>query len=190
MKKSESKYFHTARLMDEALFVLLEKRDFELITVKDICVKAGVNRSTFYLHYENTYDLLKECIERLNQAFSEKFKETKLNVSSPDLNELVLINEAYLAPYLEFVEENKNVFRCVHDHPDLFDSANAYRAMFETVFDPILKRFGFSGEDNVYIMEYYGHGLSALVMKWVAGGCKEEKEKIMELIIQCVRPQL
>ena len=30
------------------------------ITVKEICEKAGVNRSTFYLHYENTTDLLQE----------------------------------------------------------------------------------------------------------------------------------
>lgn len=39
--------------MDEAFISLLEHKDFEYITVKDICSAAGVNRSTFYLHYEN-----------------------------------------------------------------------------------------------------------------------------------------
>lgn len=33
--------------MDEALILLLEDKDFEYITVKEICRKAGVNRSTF-----------------------------------------------------------------------------------------------------------------------------------------------
>ena len=47
MNKSESKYFNTAIRMDEALIALLEKKDFEYITVKEICDKAGVNRSTF-----------------------------------------------------------------------------------------------------------------------------------------------
>ena len=60
MNKNESKYFNTAIKMDEALISLLEKKEFEYITIKEICIEAGVNRSTFYLHYENTSDLLKE----------------------------------------------------------------------------------------------------------------------------------
>ena len=62
MNKNESKYFNTARLMDEAFLQLLAKKDYEYITVKEICLKAGVNRSTFYLHYENMDDLLKESV--------------------------------------------------------------------------------------------------------------------------------
>ena len=53
MNKNESKYFNTAVRMDKALIELLEKKDFEYITIKEICQAAGVNRSTFYLHYEN-----------------------------------------------------------------------------------------------------------------------------------------
>lgn len=43
MNKSESKYFNTAVRMDEALLSLLEVKNFEYITVKEICDKAGVN---------------------------------------------------------------------------------------------------------------------------------------------------
>ena len=42
MNKSESKYFNTALLMNEALLLLLEKKDYEFITVTEICKKAGV----------------------------------------------------------------------------------------------------------------------------------------------------
>ncbi len=38
--------------MDKAFLDLLQRKDFSFITVKEICEKAGVNRSTFYLHYE------------------------------------------------------------------------------------------------------------------------------------------
>ena len=62
MNKSESKYFNTASKMDEAFLDLLSKKDFAYITVKEICDKAGVNRSTFYLHYETVADLLSESI--------------------------------------------------------------------------------------------------------------------------------
>ena len=65
MNKSESKYYNTACLMDRALLELLDKKQFEYITVKEICERAGVNRSTFYLHYESTADLLEEAMEFL-----------------------------------------------------------------------------------------------------------------------------
>ena len=58
MNKHESKYFNTALLFDEALIELLNQKDIEYITVKEICKKAGVNRTTFYLHYETIDDLL------------------------------------------------------------------------------------------------------------------------------------
>ena len=51
LNKSESKYYNTACLMNEALILLLEKKEYSFITIKEICEKAGVNRSTFYLHY-------------------------------------------------------------------------------------------------------------------------------------------
>ena len=56
MNKSESKYFNTAVKMDTALMSLLKKKPFEYITVRELCETAGVNRSTFYLHYENMGD--------------------------------------------------------------------------------------------------------------------------------------
>ncbi len=68
MNKSESKYFHTALRMNEALISLLEKKDLEFITVKEICETAGVNRSTFYLHYETISDLMNETVEMVISA--------------------------------------------------------------------------------------------------------------------------
>ena len=65
MNKSESKYFNTALRMDEALLALLEQKDLEYITVKELCRQAGVNRSTFYLHYETIGDLMNEALDRL-----------------------------------------------------------------------------------------------------------------------------
>jgi len=67
MNKSESKYFNTALKMDEALVDILREKGLEYVTVKEICEKAGVNRSTFYLHYETIDDLLTECVENTNK---------------------------------------------------------------------------------------------------------------------------
>lgn len=74
MNRSESKYFNTAVRMDEALIELLETQEFSYISVKSICEKAGVNRSTFYLHYENTSDLLAETLQYILDSFTSCFQ--------------------------------------------------------------------------------------------------------------------
>ena len=73
MNKSESKYFNTAVKMDKAFLDLLEHKDFEYITVKEICKTANVNRSTFYLHYETIGDLLAESVRYMNAQVSGIF---------------------------------------------------------------------------------------------------------------------
>ena len=92
MNKQESRYVKTATLMDEALLLLLEQKDFDRITVKELCQKAGVNRTTFYLHYENMNDLLEETVDLIN----ERFKEALAAIPSGDPRIEILTSEKYL----------------------------------------------------------------------------------------------
>ena len=110
MNKSESKYFNTAVRFNKALLSLLEKKAFEYISISEICEKAGVNRSTFYLHYENTSDLLRETIayvlDNFSSYFSVDIKSVSTKFSNCDLQDLKFVNEKYLYPYLLFIKEN------------------------------------------------------------------------------------
>ena len=47
MNKAESKYYNTALLMNQALIELLNKKEYEFITIKEICAKAGCK--SFYI---------------------------------------------------------------------------------------------------------------------------------------------
>lgn len=67
MNKNESKYFNTDKKMGDAFLSLLEEKDFEYITVKDVCALANINRSTFYLHYEHLIDLVEELLKLLKR---------------------------------------------------------------------------------------------------------------------------
>ena len=115
MNKSESKYFNTARIIDQALIELLAIKEMEYITVKEICEKAGVNRSTFYLHYETIGDLLAETIEFVESQYSVAFKDVSFNpiedINMAPLKDLVFINKTYLMPYLQFVYDNRTLYK-------------------------------------------------------------------------------
>ena len=171
MNKAESKYYNTAVRMDEALFTLLEKKDFEYITVKEICEKAGVNRSTFYLHYETVGDLLDECVEYTNRKCFEKFGGKQENVSenirNGNLNDLIFITPEYLKPYLEFVKENKRLFKVALLRPSTLRAEKTFADLFRDVFSPVLDCFHYSNESKPYVISFYVSGLIAIVSEWM-----------------------
>ena len=146
LSRSESKYFATAARMDEAFLALLEKKNFAYITVKEICAAAGVNRSTFYLHYETLSDLLAESTEHMTRQFqaymahdSEAFI-AKLRTCPQE--ELYLVTPEYLTPYLRYIREHRRLFRTAMENAQLLGLSAAYDRMFRHVLTPILDRCG------------------------------------------------
>jgi len=190
VNKSESKYFNTAKKMDKALISLLEEKSFEYITISEICKRAGVNRSTFYLHYENTVDLLDETARFLLEDFktyfkvdlskiTDKFKEEKLD-------ELIFISDEYLHPYLLYVKENKMVFLTALLHSDSFGFSETFQKLYEYVFNPVLERFNYPIADRKYAMMFYLNGITAIVTEWLKDGCEKTIEEVSEIIYGCI----
>ena len=185
MNKNESKYFNTAKKMNDALITLLETKDYEYITIKEICHVAKVNRSTFYLHYSNMNDLLEETINSLNLSFSSHFKTNENEntiISKDNLNDLLLINDDNLIPYLSFIKENKNIYKVLNMHPQLFNANKPYDLIFRKLFVPIMNRFGLDEKWHKYLMDYYISGITAIVLDWVYDDCKIPVQEISNFI--------
>lgn len=62
----------TQKALWEALLALMDEHDFESITVKDICDRAMVHRTTFYKHYQDKYDLLLRGMQRMHDSLAEE----------------------------------------------------------------------------------------------------------------------
>ena len=185
MNKNESKYFNTAKKMNDALIALLETKEYEYITIKEICHIANVNRSTFYLHYSNMNDLLEETINSLNLSFNSHFK-SKGNentiILKDNLEDLLLINDDNLIPYLNFIKENKNIYKVLKNHPQLFNANKTYEQMFRKLFVPIMNRFGLDEKWHKYLMDFYISGLTSLVLDWVYDDCKIPVQEVSDFI--------
>lgn len=192
MTKSESKYFNTALKMDEAFLSLLEKKDFEYITIKEVCEYAGVNRSTFYLHYETTRDLLMESLEYMNSRFLTYFQTdaatTIEKIRSGSLEEIVFITPKYLNPYFEFIKDNKKLFAAALARPETFHTNTSFRKMFVHLFNPIMERFCVPEEERSYLLAFYIRGITGIVTEWLRKDCLESVEVISGLIMKCVLP--
>ena len=190
MNKSESKYFNTAIKFNKALLFLLEKKSFEYITISEICETAGVNRSTFYLHYENTCDLLQETTRYVLDNFMSYFSVDTKNITSKfeicNLKELNFITEEYLHPYFSYIKENKSIFSAVLSQPIVFDFNSIFQRLFTNIFNPILDRFNYPDDERRYVMMFYLNGLTALVKEWLKDDCKKSIEEMSEIIQHCI----
>ena len=190
MNKNESKYFNTAIRMDEALITLLEKKDFEYITVKEICDTAGVNRSTFYLHYENTADLLKETTRYIIDKHFAYYKIDKERISlrfeTKTREELLFITEEYLTPYLTFIKGNQRLFKVSIKQFHSMNMDEVYGRMFEYIFSPILARFAVPEAERSYVMKFYLNGIFAIIMEWLGKNCADDMKAVTRVIINCV----
>lgn len=191
MNKSESKYFNTALRMDEALLALLEEKDLEYITVKEICHRAGVNRSTFYLHYETIADLVNETLEMINQRFLSYFpqqeEEVLGNLGTREREELILVTGEYLLPYLRFIRDNKKVYRAAFRNPGSMQAYARYGELKQRILGPILERFAIPAAHRPYYMAYYVEGIIAIIKEWLRQDCGDEVETIAHIIQSCVR---
>lgn len=190
MNKNESKYFNTAIRMDEALITLLEKKDFEYISIKEICDTAGVNRSTFYLHYENTSDLLKETTRYIidkHLAYYEIDKQRiSLNFETCKREELLFITDKYLVPYLTFIKDNQRIFKVAIKQFNSLNMDEVYERMFENIFNPVLERFHVATKERAYVMKFYLTGVFGVVMEWISHGCSDDIDLIIKIITDCV----
>lgn len=62
-KKENQRIALTKRLVQEALLLLLQRKSIYQISIRELCEKAGINRSTFYNHYGSQYDVLAEMAQ-------------------------------------------------------------------------------------------------------------------------------
>lgn len=142
--------------MDKAFLELLEKKDFAYITVKEICRIAGVNRSTFYLHYETIAYLLEESSQYIIKQFTDFMPQDTIDflekLPTRPLDELYLITPEYLTPYLNYIKEHKRIFRTTVEQASALQMTDAYNALNRRIFVPILERFSVPSDDHGYII--------------------------------------
>ena len=190
MNRSESKYFSTAARMDEAFLELLEKKDLAYITVKEICARAGVNRSTFYLHYETVADLLEESAQYIIRQFTDSMPHDTIDflekLPTRPLDELYLVTPEYLAPYLNYIREHRRVFRVSLEQASALRMESAYAELNRHILTPILERFNVPPENRQFMMSFYINGLIAIISEWLKNDCREPVEHIISVMQTCI----
>ena len=149
------------------LNLVISRSDISTISVSDICKKAGVNRTTFYSHYEGIDDLVASIyewmVEEFLHVFEEEAKEAKHSYDFNKLFRNIKENQIFYKIY----------FKLGFDFKELFLKNGAADVAGEFYKDT-------SHVD--YHIEFFGAGISAIIQKWLNSGCKEEPEVIGRIL--------
>ena len=97
--KLDPRVKRTRQLIQSAFKDLLHEADFQNITVQDIATRAGVNRATFYAHFEDKYALLNYTVrEMLNALLEQKLSDIH-TFSVANLQALIEVVSEFMAQF-------------------------------------------------------------------------------------------
>jgi len=93
----------------DALVALIAKKSLDSVTVGDIARRARVNRTTFYRHYRDKYELLESILTKAIEELDESMGSPESARSRFKLNE---VPEPWIR-FFECIETNANLYRAI-----------------------------------------------------------------------------
>lgn len=155
----------TKRILKETLIEELKENPLSQVTIKELCEKADLNRSTFYAHYEDVYELFNEI---------EDDFLTHIVFFTPSMNQqekLFRITKCAL-----YVQKNKDTFFALIENGHLL-----------TKFMNLARRHNDqnNGSDqNMNLLTAYTvTGTIALLHEWLENPAPHSPEEIAKLIL-------
>lgn len=174
--KNNKVFQENEQAIREAFLTLLERETDRVISVKDICEMSGINRSTFYRHYLDVYDLM-EKTER--SIFGEWFLELS---KTGEVENRFHSRDTILILLRQVVKNRIFYGYYIKNHPDALKES-AFLTIWEEFFIPYFKKWGVENKkDMEYYFTYYQGGLKSVVLKWIEEGCVETPEHVVDII--------
>ncbi|MDE7018601.1 MAG: TetR/AcrR family transcriptional regulator [Lachnospiraceae bacterium] len=178
-RAGNSRHQETEQRMQEALLALLEQRTLKEITVRELCEIAGVNKATFYRHYQDIYDLALKT-ERSIHAGLIRLLDTKKKrtlaqpVAEQELEDMIRYIGEYAIFYREYLKTGHDIFL-----------DERFLGLWE---EHIKKQFQAIGVQSERRMQYYCRffqaGIRTIVCNWLETGQQETPEELAKILWQ------
>ena len=102
---------NTKRRLREGLLSLMEKKPINEISVKELTELVDVNRGTFYFHYQDIYDLLRDMEQDFFENFDRTLSENKPALDEDGFPKLDAEGTPYLHAVFSFIDQNRDFCR-------------------------------------------------------------------------------
>jgi AcrR family transcriptional regulator len=160
--KQDRRVRRTQKLLKDSLISLMQEKEFKNISVKDITERADLNRGTFYLHYTDIYQLLKEIEDEILSDFQSMINDYHL-----DGNEHSLLK--IFTPIVHYVVDNRPVCKIMFENNASSDFMHRFHQLiYDNAYQPVQMIFSFNKREYYDIFfEYATYGIIGLIKKWL-----------------------
>lgn len=131
MSQNDLRVRRTRKFLRDAFMELLEEKGFEKVTVQDIASRAMVNRSTFYRHYQDKYDL---ALRLVDEMLAELIDENPPPPSSPEAVSFDRPLPSWVKLFT-YVRENAVLYRLILAE----GGVSAFREHFHTLTNDLIR---------------------------------------------------
>lgn len=161
----------TKKELSNSLKKLMNIKPLCKITVKDVVTDCGVNRQTFYYHFQDIYDLLDWIYKTESMDTISEYKTYET------------WQHGFLRVFYYVMDNKAFCMNTLHslgrDHLDSF----LYSATFDLlmgVVDEVSEGMNVLAEDKKFVADFYTYAFVSLVIMWMKNGMKESPERIIE----------
>lgn len=151
--------------LSESLLKLLSKKTLDKITVKDIVEDCGVNRQTFYYHFQDIYDLM-------SYTFLEEAQKVIADKKTNDTWQ-----EGYLKSFAYARENRTLVLNAYHslgrEHLESYLYQITQRLLLD-VLEENLEGLCVEESDREFIVDFYKYAFVGFALDWIRNGMKED----------------
>lgn len=178
-EKTDLRIIKTKKILFESLLKLMKDKNFEKIKISDICEMALINRSTFYAHFEDKYELLMELFE---EQKLDLLKELEGNENEEFSKEYLM---ELLSILIDHIDENRETYSAI-----LTNNRNGILIDFLTdaiernVSDRLKNNNNIIGSNLPIdiIVKFYAGGLINIGITWITRNEKYSKEELLHYI--------
>lgn len=180
--RNNQRYQENERKLRECFISLLDTSDIDHITVRMLCDRTGLHRSTFYTHYEDIFDLLYRTEAAMNAELYSKVKDMMQE-------EDFYLNPSFYICFLKHMEKHRAFYHACLKKRNAFPIQEGAQTLFENIIRPACRKKGiFNEEEMMYYFTFYQAGITMIYKRWIDGGCREPAEKIADYIVHCFLP--
>jgi AcrR family transcriptional regulator len=175
-KHTDMRITRTREAIRRAFIDMICEKDYEQITIKELTERAGVNRKTFYLHYDSLDDLLSEMLHEMNLHFMQRIKGLKI---PEDMDK---ITRAF---YLSMEESGKFAERLACSGNYYYINRRTVNAVMKEAWKEENARAKDPYQQNI-VMAYVSQSTLAIYRQWIADKKRIPLEDIIKLTITLV----
>ena len=160
-QKKNRGYQRTHAMLKKCTWDLLQEKELNQITVGEVCKHALVNRSTFYSHIQDIYDVIAQIETDLEKELLQTYEETDLSVRSVSI----------VREYQLLMKDTENPV-----------TKNLISMLKDQVVTPLMRGLSVPDRTASYYFSYVFAGFLSVIRQWLDEKCPETPEELADIL--------